>query len=150
MKEWGLVVVLTIFTPAVWAAGGVYKWVDEQGRVHYGERPPASSQSQEMQLKQQPTQGLSVDEPSREEQQQRLLRAFEEERAQKEEAKQKSKAEAAERERNCGRARDRLTRYQRSGFIYDIDQQGNRRILNDAEREATMREAEAAVRHWCD
>lgn len=150
MKKLGWSLVLLLAAAPLWAAGGVYKWVDDKGRVHYGERPPSSSSAQEMQIKETPSQGVGVDDPARTDQQQRLLRAFEEERAQKEEAQQKSKAEQAERARNCGKARDRLARYQRSGVIYDIDQQGNRRILNDAEREATMREAEAAVRHWCD
>ena len=36
------------------ATAGVYKWVDEQGQVHYGDRPQADS-AQEMKLKAPPS-----------------------------------------------------------------------------------------------
>jgi hypothetical protein len=38
MRRWGMLVLL--LAPLVAAAGEVYRWVDDQGRVHYGDRPP--------------------------------------------------------------------------------------------------------------
>lgn len=32
-------------------AGGIYKWVDESGGVHFGEKPPASTTSQSVTVK---------------------------------------------------------------------------------------------------
>ena len=134
------------------SASGVYKWVDEQGRVHYGERPPARMQAQEMQIKS-PAPGDEApveDEATRRDKEQRLLRAFDEERAQKKEQQQKSREEQARRERNCMLARDRLRRYQSAGSLYNLDKQGERRTLSDAERSASEQRAQQDVARWCD
>lgn len=130
-------------------AGGVYKWVDENGRVHYGEHPPTASQAQELQLKQDTSQGIGM-EQERQQQQERLLRAFDEERAQKETEQQKAKEEKAKRKRYCAQARDNLRTYRDASRLYDLDSQGNRRILSDAEQAATIKKAEEDVRRWCN
>lgn len=134
------------------SASGVYKWVDEQGRVHYGEKPPARIQAQEMQLKAPPLQDDTAaedDEAARSDNAQRLLRAFDEEREQKKAQQQKSREENARRERQCALARDRLRRFQSAGSLYDLDREGNRRILSDSERAASERRAQEDVARWC-
>lgn len=133
------------------SASGVYKWVDEQGRVHYGEKPPARVQAQEVQIKAAPPEESPIEdaEAARSDNAQRLLRAFDEERAQKKEQQQKSREEQATRERQCALARDRLRRYQSAGSLYDLDKQGNRRILSDSERAASERRAQEDVARWC-
>ncbi len=35
-------------------AGGIYKWVDENAKVHYGDRPPQVGKGTELELKPQP------------------------------------------------------------------------------------------------
>lgn len=49
-KSWmvGLAAVLMI---AAGAQAKVYKWTDEDGRVHYGSQPPAVEQAQELKLR---------------------------------------------------------------------------------------------------
>lgn len=146
-----IVLLLLLGWTSLASGAGVYKWVDEQGRVHYGERPPARTQAQEMQLRESPP-GASPeeDEAARREHEQRLLRAFDEERVQKREQEQKSREEQAKRERNCVLARDRLRRFQSASSLYDLDAQGNRRTLSDAERAASEQRAQQDVARWCD
>lgn len=133
-------------------ASGVYKWVDEQGRVHYGEKPPARVQAQEMQLKTAPVDDTPIedDDAARSDQAQRLLRAYDEERALKKEQQQKSREEQAKRERNCALARDRVRRYETAGGLYNLDKDGSRRTLSDAERAASERRAQEDVARWCN
>ena len=38
-----LLLILALAAPPAWAQ--IYKWVDEQGRVQYGEKPPAGAKS---------------------------------------------------------------------------------------------------------
>jgi hypothetical protein len=38
------------------AVAAVYKWMDESGRVHYGDQPPAGSDAQSIALPESPTQ----------------------------------------------------------------------------------------------
>lgn len=45
--------VLLIFCCLLWMAGvsaEIYKWLDEQGRVHFGDRPPAEKKQEPVQL----------------------------------------------------------------------------------------------------
>ncbi len=135
---------------AVAAAQGVYKWVDGNGRVHYGERPPGGAQATPMELRQSLTPAPSATvEQDRLENQRRLLESFQEERARKQEHAAKAAKGAEERKRNCALARDRLRRVQEAGFLYNIDKNGERRILSDGERSASERNAQAAVSKWC-
>jgi hypothetical protein len=134
------------------SASGVYKWVDEQGRVHYGERPPARAQAQEMQIKEAPLEELPVEDDgaARSDKTQRLLRAFEEEREQKKAQQQKQRDEQEKRQRNCALARDRLRRYQNASSLYNLDKQGERHALSDAERTASEQSAQQEVARWCN
>jgi hypothetical protein len=149
MQTRKLLLLLLVWTTSA-SAAGVYKWVDEQGRVHYGERPPARAQAQEIEVRQAPPPLPAEDEAARRDNQQRLLRAFEEEREQKKAQKQKSQEEEAKRERQCAVARDRVRRYETVARVYDLDNQGNRRILSDEERAATEAQARQEVARWCD
>jgi len=151
MHRW-IVFFLLLGGASLAAASGVYKWVDEQGRVHYGEKPPARVQAQEMQLKTAPVDDMPIEdnEAARADQAQRLLRAYDEERALKKEQQQKSREEQARRERNCALARDRVRRYETAGSLYNLDKDGSRRTLSDADRAAAERRAREDVARWCD
>ncbi len=146
MRTW--MVLLLVWTTAA-TAGGVYKWVDDQGRVHYGEQPPSGGQAQQMQVQQAPPAAEAPDDATRQERQQKLLRAFDEERAQKTEEEQKQREAAVRKERNCAIARDRLTSMNQAGYIYDLDDKGERRVYSDAERAAAEQKARADVDRWC-
>lgn len=128
-------------------AAGVYKWTDEQGRVHYGERPPSAEQAEQVEIENRPSPRQYSD-AERRESQRRLLQSFEQERLEREAAAQESAEKKAERQRKCHIARDRLKTYRRSR-LYDLDAQGRRRVLNDAEYQAAIAETEAAVRRFC-
>jgi len=41
-------VCLTLLALPATASAGVYKWVDENGKVHFGDRPPADAEKQEI------------------------------------------------------------------------------------------------------
>ncbi len=144
-----MIIVLALLGYAVSAAaGGIYKWVDENGGVHYDEHPPATGGAKELHLKDDTSNGIGLD-AERAAQQERMLRAFDEEHAQQQADEQKAEQEQAVRTRNCARARDNLRRYQQASRIYDLDAQGNRRVLNDTEHAATLQRAQDDVKHWC-
>ena len=45
-----LVIILTVVCASVYAQQTVYKWVDEEGVVHFGEEPPGESSKVEVEL----------------------------------------------------------------------------------------------------
>jgi hypothetical protein len=95
------------------AAAEVHRWTDAEGRVHYGDRPPAGSQSVPVTTGASPSQPVPSD-AERLERQQRMLDAYRQEREEKQQAEARHKAEEAERERNCALARDALGRHLRA------------------------------------
>ncbi len=132
------------------ASAELYRWVDNQGRVHFGDRPPDKQKAQNLRINPQPAPSFPTpSDEARRDKQQRLLRAWEEERRQREEETAKQKDEQQRRERNCHLAKDRLRTYRNAGSIYDLDKEGKRRTLSDAEHRAAIKEMEEAVAHWC-
>jgi hypothetical protein len=130
------------------SAEGVYRWTDAQGRVHFGDRPPGDGPSTAI-APPAPPAAPAPTAAERAARQQRLLDAYRDERLEKQELEAKQKAEEDDRRRRCAQARDRLARYQSSGRIYDPQPNGERRYLNDGERDAEIRTARNEVGRWC-
>jgi len=133
---------------AISAQAAIYKWVDEQGKVHYSDRPQGTS-SHEVPLKNTPA-APSRDNnlQQRQEQQKKLLQVFEDERKAKEQAQAETKAKQAEREKQCALAKVRLKNYEDSQYLYAQDQD-KREILTHEQRKQATVEAKQAVEEWC-
>ncbi|MES9963204.1 MAG: DUF4124 domain-containing protein [Candidatus Sedimenticola sp. 20ELBAFRAG] len=135
------------------ATAGVYRWVDESGRVHFGDRPPVREAEEVEVHEQNPASGEVADdaavEMKRKEKQRRMLDMYQEEREAKKQAKSKEKAMKKQRATRCTYARNRLKTYQRAA-LYEPTADGGRRYLSDGERDREIAEAKSAVKHWCD
>lgn len=144
----GAAVAVWLLLSAASAAAEVYKWTDADGRVHFGDRPPAG-RGESLQL---PAPAATAPAPTAEqrlEAQRRLLRAYDEERRQRRDTLEQSRRDAAQRQRNCAQARDDLHSRASAGALYRLGPDGQRVFLDDAERERAMAEARAAVAEWC-
>lgn len=129
---------------------GVYRWVDENGNVHYSDRPGTAEDAAEIQIKKNKTTASSApDAAERAVTRQRLLEQYETERMQKREAAAKKKAESKRREKNCAIAKNRLRMY-KSSALYEEGADGERRFLSDAEYEKALAKARDDVKRWCD
>lgn len=128
-------------------AEAVYKWVDEHGKVHYGDRPgPAESTKIKV------PDGLPAPSPAtgeREDKTRKLLDQYADERAERAALEAKRKADEAERKQNCAKARDLLDQYLHASYLYDVDASGERRPLSFEERTKAEAEAQKAVDQWC-
>ena len=127
-----LLILVTVWLPLNIHAE-VYKWVDEHGFTHYGEKPPDAN-AQKIQIRE-----ITVDESIEIHNQQRekLLRIYEEERNLKKEEKLKAEKLKAEKEQHCQNLENELIKYQQGGFVYyDLDEKGERKYLSEAELSA--------------
>ncbi|TDX96882.1 DUF4124 domain-containing protein [Thiohalophilus thiocyanatoxydans] len=142
-----LMLVLMLLAPA---GAEIFKWTDDQGRVHYGDRPPdEDARSVDVDP------GTSTGSPApsdaeRREKTRRLLRAYDEERRIKQQQVQQHQAREAERKQRCVRARDRLKQYRHAGALYDLDEQGNRQFLEHDQRRQAEARAAQDVDKWCN
>ena len=135
----------------------IYKWVDEHGHTHYGEKAPANKKSKQIQLRNEPVRSVAKEKvekspaetKTRLEKQQKLIRALSDDRKQKKEQREKQQRTAKQKVRNCANAKDNLRRYQSSSSVYKVDDKGNRVTLPGAARDKSIQRARAEVKKWC-
>ena len=119
------------------AAGGIYRWVDDQGRVHYGDRPPADGKGVgNLPGPASPTPDSGAAE--RRQRRQRLLDTFATERQERQAQAARDRSQRAELRRRCTLAHNRLTDFERANLLYRQGKDGQRQYLSDADRAAAI------------
>ena len=145
----GRVALLGVVLAAAVAAAHaqVFKWVDEKGRTHYGEKPPDGTKASEVARPAPPSDPKKVQSPDAWKQKELDLRK---ERIERERRESKEEARSsAERERRCRHARGALDRIENVQGLYRLDDKGQRQYLTDAERDEERRKARAAIAESC-
>jgi len=152
--KYGLVCSITagiMFISLHVSAGPIYKWVDENGQIHYGEKPGNAS-ARPVRVKPSPpsqtsqTESQQAGPPDRD----RLLHSMEQDRLARQEKRNKDKKDLADRKRQCVKARDTLQQYTAAAVLYDLDEQGNRVPLSEAQRRRVIAQLEARIKTHCD
>jgi hypothetical protein len=142
-----VILISIVFSQGLYA--GVYKWTDEQGRVHFSDRPDSES-STEVKIQQAPSSGTSNGSSQHRQQKMRkMLDALEEERIEKRETEQKAKKEREKRKKKCRYAKDRYNSHNRASGIYSYQKDGQRSYLSDDERKSHMKKLKADIERWC-
>ena len=132
-------------------ANEIYKWTDEDGNVHYEDRPSGAASEERLAINYKRTDGNAV---------QQRINARHERQATRDEARSAAAAaeqEAAEnaaaeeqRAQACERARARLETYLQSRRLYRTDENGERVYLDDAQRQEARQKAEEQVTEFCN
>lgn len=135
------------FTVADPVMAEVYKWIDKDGKVQYGDRPGNDS-AEEIKLKGPPEHDADLTE--RRETQKKMLDIYKEERMEKQEQRAKSEEEKQARKIKCAAAKNKLQKVRNAGFLYEkTDDPLNPRILSTEERAQAETQVKAAIKHWC-
>jgi hypothetical protein len=152
--EQGLLILL-LCSLAAGLQAEVYRWVDEQGRVHFSDRPPRqtepsySSQAASGAAKKSGTAAATGNETGRREKELRMLRILEAEREKKAATAARQKRLQSIQRRNCEIARMNLDAARASNRIYRRDADGNKVYFNEAEIAKEMAARQAKVDKWC-
>jgi hypothetical protein len=130
---------------AVAANAGVYTWTDEQGNVHYSDKPVVGAQTLDIQSA--PTDPARIAAQQKAADEQKVV----DEEAQKKtaEATKLSQEDAAKREENCKKARVRLSAIMGAQRPYRAQADGERHYLSAEEIDAEIKDAEDGVTQWC-
>lgn len=139
---------LLCLLPATGAiSADVYKWTDEAGRVHYGDKPPDSN-ALPVEIRESPP--VERDREKRRQKRDRLLEIFDEDRRRKMEKEEAARREKDKRARACAKARERLRKVVDAGFLYEkTGDPKNPRILTEDERQAETDRLRKQVGKWC-
>ncbi|MDH5711214.1 MAG: DUF4124 domain-containing protein [Gammaproteobacteria bacterium] len=135
---------LLLFTsPAI---AEIFKWVDQNGVVHYGDKPTSNSEQMDVQVKESsPAQSNE----SREERRQRIADALESDRLDRQKQRDQDKSESERKNRECVYAKDRLKNYKRAGRLYKLDKDGNRVTLPDKSRDKAIADLQRQISIKC-
>jgi hypothetical protein len=129
------------------AARDVYKWVDANGKVHYGDRPDSAAAEKLEVRAAEPSPDENA--AARDEKTRRLLKQFEQERAEDAEAEARIAEEKAMRRENCLKARDLLEKYRNASYLYEDGEGKDHRVLTKEERAEAEAAAQKEADKWC-
>ncbi len=125
--------------------GGMYKWVDDEGGVHYTQTPPRDREVTKIKAP------SAHDATSAGEALQERQDSFQERRTAREEQKEKEQEEQVQQDRensNCEAARRNLARAGIGRARYR-DKDGDLKAYSDAEMQARSEKASAQVEKYC-
>ena len=145
MKSIFIVLMLLFCSQAV---AEIYKWVDDQGKVHYSDKP-VKQDAQQLNIKTEDINKSKLSQQERLERRQRLLQAYDEDRAKRKEEDSKAEKQQQRLQRECVIAKDRLAQYERSTGLYDLDKEGNRVMLSEKERESVTDRLRQQIKQHC-
>ncbi len=131
-------------------ANEIYKWTDDEGNVHYEDRPTGAATEERMALSYRRTNASSVDQ--RVQSRIESMTARDEARAAAaEEAKaaEKKEAEAADKQKKCESYRARLQTFVQSRRLYREDADGERVYLDGTETQEARQKVEQLIAEHC-
>ena len=109
-----------------------YKWVDDNGRIVYGDKPTTSN-AEKIKIKKSPEK--NEQDRERRKKQKKLLDIIKEERDEKIALKKEDHEKRAQQRKECAEANKKLKKMKDSSFLYKkTDDPDNPKLLSDEER----------------
>ncbi|MDH4072413.1 MAG: DUF4124 domain-containing protein [Gammaproteobacteria bacterium] len=145
------VVTLLLTLPFGAVASDIYKWVDEDGNVQYGDRP-VGQESERVAIESRPTDRAGVQARYQASTQARTERRQAESEAAEEARKSadEKRAEEEERRQKCEASRATMQRFVTSRRLYREDESGERVYLDEAETQAARQRVENEINENCN
>ena len=143
MKEFTALIILA-FSPCLAAHADIWKWVDEDGNVHFGDMP-AREYAESSELVKYTPEKRSTSPSSKDQTSASLGKDIDHE----ETPAEKREREAA-RAYYCNQAKEVYRSYVDATRLYRSSENGRREYLSEQEASAALANAEASVAEWCD
>jgi len=112
----------------------IYKWTDESGHIHYGDKPLVDSREVEMDIDISKQGHIKVN-ATRAEKRRKLLETYNDDKQRENKEKAKRKKQKKKLERSCILSKDKMKRLQRARSLYSLDKDGNRVTMSNEQRE---------------
>lgn len=135
---------LTLILMPALASAQIYRWTDAEGRVHFGQRPPAGAEQIEVR-----PQVVERDDQTRE-REARSERFFDARRQEQQAAREHASQTRAAREQECQSLRSQLSQLQLGGRFFRNDAAGERVYYSDSELEAARQRLAARISQVCN
>ena len=145
----GIDKIAALLGSGVCAAGEIYKWVDDEGNVHYEDRPIATSSLEHVDIVSRNTDNSVVQARVDADRQARAAARQVESEAPAEMTKEEIRAEQQARQEKCQQYRDQLEAFLRSTRLYREDDAGERQYLSDDEVMSARSRVEGQIKEYC-
>ena len=144
-----ITLMLAMATAGTAIAGDIYKWTDEDGNLHFGDKP-IGEQPERLAIQSKPTDPAKI-QAMAQARSQSAAKAAEEAAAAEPEgpSPEELRAEAAERSQKCATYRAQLQQYVTSRRLYREDESGERVYLDEGEMLAAREQVENRVDEFC-
>lgn len=146
-SDWIALAILLSVAGTPTADAQVYRWVDEDGKVHFSDTPP-NEDAERLPIETRPTDLESVLEKRIE--RRHHLDELDKDRAHEAETESERAAYAARRAESCRQARERVASIESARRLSRVDEDGNRIQYDDEQRARALAEARRQVADWCD
>ncbi|PAV24692.1 uncharacterized protein DUF4124 [Tamilnaduibacter salinus] len=143
-KETILALTLCLF-PTL-AAAEVYQWTDENGRTHFGDRPPQSQSSKSVSINTAEPVGTDRD---RQEKLNQFLEERREAREAEREERRQAEAEAAKQAKRCKKLSGYIKHQKSVSRFYRITENGEREYLSEEKAQALRERNRARYEKEC-
>ena len=146
-----VIVAMILAFPCV-SLAEIYKWVDEKGQTHYGEKPQGKSSEQiHVPERESGTAQPHSDEQERLERIKKWVDARQKEREKAKQQQAELKEKRAEKKKQCDELRRELRDMELGGVQwYRLDEAGNRQFYSDEEIEARKVQMRETIKKNCD
>jgi len=130
-------------------AGEIYKWTDEDGSVHYEDRPIGNTDIQHMDIRSRNTDNTVVQARLDADRAARAASRQVASEAPAEMSKEEIRAEQQARQEKCMQYRSQLESFLRSQRLYKEDDAGERAYLSEDEIMAARSRVEGQIQEYC-
>ena len=144
MKKYILLLSLVI-TPV---NAGIYKWTDDDGNVHFGDRPANPDSATEITIHSDNNTGVTNSSGNKKEREY-LLRKIDEEKLADAEKRKKRSVEEKKRKKRCNYFKSRYQSHIQSNRTYRTSPDGERYYLSDEERAARKKKLSKNMDKYC-
>lgn len=146
-----VIAALTLVVSAGVSADGIYKWVDDEGNVHYEDRPSGAAFEEQLQFSYNRTDSSAVQKrvQARQESSAALREARNEAAADKR-TDTENRAAADEKLAKCKEYRANMKTMLESPRLYRLDDAGERVYMDDNAREQARQKAEKLINENCN
>jgi hypothetical protein len=144
-----ITLMLAMATAGTAIAGDIYKWTDEDGNVHFGDKP-IGAQPERLAIRSKPTDPAKIQAMAQSRSQAAAKAAKEAAAAEPEgPSPEELQAEADARTQKCTTYRAQLQQYVTSRRLYREDESGERVYLDEGEMQAAREQVENRVEEFC-
>jgi len=140
-----------LWAPQLAAQEEIYRWVDDDGVVHFGDRPPEQAEVETISIPQNVSQPSTGSDPySQYEADETKPKTVQQMRDERAEVRQEKEAEAKAMAKSCEKAREVVSQLEPSPRVMVTHEDGTVTRMNDNDRLETLGKAKTFITENCN